>query len=221
MIDAYIITMSDHMGSVDQAARAKAQSEKVGNPFELTHFEATVMGPHEEEYKKRGFEFRYIKCGSVNMPACTMSHMRLWEKSIEEDKPILICEHDVMFLRPFEEKDLDKALSHPFCRIIALSEPHQLNGNGGTRRSDEVINGIVHVDHAVMTHSYIMTPEGAHVLFDQVRRDGYITQHDKGTFGAKIPCLGAFVQHYTDDSQDWHKTNLNTSSKYVWDGSRY
>ena len=53
---------------------------------------------------------------------CSMSHFMLWKKCVELDEPILILEHDSVFLRPFPD-DIE------FKGICQINDP-----NGSTRK---------------------------------------------------------------------------------------
>lgn len=78
--------------------------------------------------------------------ACFLSHYTLWNKSIEDDEPILVLEHDAIFIRPFfPQFTLDSKYG-----IIGINNPL-----GATRRPD-------------VFDSQIQTMRGEHLDVDRV-----------------------------------------------------
>ena len=207
MIEAYIITMSNHEGSVAQATRCRNSSVVHKNPFDIKHFEAVTMDFAQREYDKRGFEFHQAYQYKEHMPACTMSHYILWEKALK--RPILILEHDAVFIDQFTEEAFDRAVKNPHAGVVALYQPH--SQTGGVRRGDAG-DGISLVQRGSMAHAYIMKPDGAARLISNVKKNGFITQHDRFKFCHQFDFLGGFEHHYVEDSAEWKTSNLATSA---------
>ncbi len=146
---SYVITLKDHEYSTRVANRCIASAKKHG----LTVKTYNAVDKYNAEYlmDEMGIKWTWAnnntegrKCeytGLTQFPyaavefstkiACAMSHYFLWLKCIEMDEPILILEHDAVFLRPLPNIE--------FNGICQINDP-----DGATRRggwwSNEMIN---------------------------------------------------------------------------------
>jgi len=134
---AFAIVMSGNSTSEKGFEHLKQSHVKVGNDFDIIPFEAIT--PENVDYVKAiyGLRWNYPHTGAVMDPqtglrktgyggrdpkrrqACGMSHFCLWKLAAEGTDPILILEHDAMFIRKL---DLS-ILKSPFG-MIGLNDPH-------------------------------------------------------------------------------------------------
>jgi GR25 family glycosyltransferase involved in LPS biosynthesis len=82
---------------------------------------------------------------------CSMSHFKLWERCVNLDQPILILEHDAVFLRPLPEIE--------FQGICQINDP-----NGATRRGSWWSKQMVKRNkEGVFEKTWVTTPEERHI----------------------------------------------------------
>ena len=136
---AFVITLKDDVYSESVADRCIQSADKYGLIIEKFY------GIDREQAKQfmsdEGLEWTWanndteiMMCektglrmhpyGSTDIRAkigCSMSHYALWKKCVELDEPILILEHDSVFLRPLPEVE--------FNGICQINDP-----NGATRK---------------------------------------------------------------------------------------
>ena len=111
---SFIITISTNKDSVRSAKQVRDSAKEVGYKGTLEHFEAIV--PHQWKSilpttkanfslmdEKTGFQFGKPD----NIGACFASHYLLWKKCIELNEPILILEHDAIFVDNIPDIDFD------------------------------------------------------------------------------------------------------------------
>lgn len=152
--------------------------------------------------------------------ACSISHMRLWMKSVRTEKPIMILEHDARFKYTFKFKHLTEegAFKNPTPNrqsnllfkkgIIGLNDPI-----GATRKSrvyDEKlalagVNPVTIVDGPsdpplpsglAGNSAYIIYPEAAKALLDKTAEIG-IWPNDAIMCKQLFPWLYHFKPYYT------------------------
>ena len=209
MIDAYIITMSGHQGSMEQAQRCRDSSVSVGNNFPIHHFEATVFDTAEAEFRKRGiWHENFNSPQKPNMPACTMSHLRLWEHVAISNRPALILEHDAVFRSRFDRITYGNILTSD-RGAVSLYHPHQ-----ESNRTGEVRNGIVPLYAGVLAHGYVLRPWGARKILRVCQKKQVLPQHDRPRFSGMFNILGGLVNNILEDSEEWRESNLRTSKHY-------
>jgi GR25 family glycosyltransferase involved in LPS biosynthesis len=81
--------------------------------------------------------------------ACSVSHMRLWQHGINIDEPIMILEHDAIFLRSFDYKDLEDQWNGGVC---GLNDPR------GTTRKARIYDQKVREVSGLCTVPYVDDP---------------------------------------------------------------
>uniref|UniRef100_UPI003F6A2B05 glycosyltransferase family 25 protein n=1 Tax=Winogradskyella sp. TaxID=1883156 RepID=UPI003F6A2B05 len=136
---AYIITLSQLPMSVTAADRCIKSSN-----IPVEKFEAINPDNAEKLLRDYGIQWNYpwkgeefdIKAGlkknayntanPLKRVACFLSHYTLWKKSIELNEPIMVLEHDAIFMKPFDETAFIKAE----CDIISINDPR-----GATRKA--------------------------------------------------------------------------------------
>jgi len=139
-----IITMSKNDVSTFGTKRCIESHAKVGNEFDAIMFEAItgdtaprVIAKHNLVWTYPWFQPEYhLKTGLVLTPyktndrmrriACFCSHYMLWHFCAESDEPIIVLEHDAIWLKKL---DVQPLLDSSFG-CIGLNDPR-----GATRRS--------------------------------------------------------------------------------------
>ena len=125
----------------------------------------------------------YLTPYRTNQPAariaCFFSHYELWKKCIQLDEPILILEHDAIFIRPLETDAIMKAK----CDIIGINDPR-----GATRKSmdyhekiqqrPQSVQPVPRIDKPQVPQglagnsAYIIKPTGAKKMLELVKEYG-------------------------------------------------
>lgn len=106
--NAYIITLKNNEGSQKHSKRCQESCEKVGQSFvvwdaydglsdQIETPEHSINNPLMKMLKVTD---HYLTRGEV---ACALSHISLWSRCAEIDKPIIILEHDAIMLRKLEK----------------------------------------------------------------------------------------------------------------------
>lgn len=115
--------------------------------------------------------------------ACFMSHYRLWEKCVQLQQPIMILEHDAIFVRKFDYKEIENKFTGD---IIGLNDPTratrkykifdnniQKHYNGKTIVVDTPWVDEKKVPQGLAGNSaYIIKPNGAYKLIELVKQYG-------------------------------------------------
>jgi hypothetical protein len=119
---AYIIYLPDNEKSTNHAQNCARSCEDVGMNYELwSGFDGTgdeIKPPPQIADKDW---LKWIKCSNPTLDkseiACFLSHLSLWAKCAELDKPIVILEHDAILLQRITE--------HPGLNLIVYLGNHE------------------------------------------------------------------------------------------------
>ncbi len=101
---AYIIRVTGNKNSETQAKRCSDSCDKVGQNWEYwdayNGLSGTIEPPehHNSIMKMLKITDHYLTRGEV---ACALSHISLWAKCVEDDKPLIILEHDSVMVEPY------------------------------------------------------------------------------------------------------------------------
>jgi hypothetical protein len=103
---AYIIRVKGHEVSEQKASECAASCRKVGMPYDF--WDAydgtgdTIITPSHHNIVMDLIKImdHYMTKGEV---ACALSHISLWAKCIQQDKPLVVLEHDAIMVKPFLE----------------------------------------------------------------------------------------------------------------------
>jgi hypothetical protein len=101
---AYIIRIQGHETSERKADEAAKSCASIGMPFAFwdayNGLENPIKPPahHSQVMNMIKVTDHYMTRGEV---ACALSHISLWAKCVEQDKPIVILEHDAVMLQPY------------------------------------------------------------------------------------------------------------------------
>jgi GR25 family glycosyltransferase involved in LPS biosynthesis len=143
--------------------------------IDIQLFDATWGDNVEPEYQKyKLFPFKDIKPtrDTKGVRGCFLSHYKLWKKCADENRPLLIFEHDAEIIRPipfeeFDNRDFDVLnldaysrsktnyidhLNEDYGYTITQHEPEYPAKSGFTLYNRTHIKGL---------HSYIIRPAGA------------------------------------------------------------
>lgn len=162
MIEAYIINLSD---AKERRERMSQEIAKLGEQKEINfHFYDAVSYKNERflQYKNH-WDWDWLtklyrgKKLSDGEKACFASHYSLWQKCVEENKPILVLEDDIVFLDGFLTQ-IDKIVSKDKVHFVCLMSFFQKK----TKSFDEELN--LTYENICGTQGYYITPTGAKKL---------------------------------------------------------
>jgi GR25 family glycosyltransferase involved in LPS biosynthesis len=194
---AYAIVINGNQVSQNGYKNLVKSSFDVNNDFQITRFDAVTSSnvvnlmveldvkwswPHtgSELDQKTGIKkVGYGGKDPLRRKACGMSHYVLWKRCVEDDEPILVFEHDAIFIEKLDVKNLLESK----YQIIGLNNPY-----GATRlpnkfdevvkRSKEEILEAPQIDKPQIAQgiagnsAYIIKPTGAQKLLDLVKEHG-------------------------------------------------
>jgi hypothetical protein len=120
---AYIIRVADHKSSVEKAKRCADSCDSVGQSWEYWDAYNGISDPiippkqHGQFMNLVKVTDHYMTRGEV---ACALSHISLWVKCVEQDKPLVILEHDSVMVKPYANHSV-------FNSICYLGNNEQVN----------------------------------------------------------------------------------------------
>ena len=226
-ITCKVITMTNNEVSLGAFTKLQDSSYRVGNDFRPEIFEATIAENAEDHLSKLLLEWKYpwegvvtdLKTGlkksayptqnRLNRIACAISHYRLWAVCAKTDKPMLIMEHDAIFIQKFR---YDNLLEDKHYNIIGINNPI-----GNTRKShefhkilqqsvDRENTGIVPVptidnfdipQGLAGNSAYIIKPKGARMCIKAASEHG-LWPNDALMCKQLIPHMGVTKAYYTN-----------------------
>lgn len=189
---AYIITLTTHPKSTAAAKRCIGSANIPISIFDAVTEEDAERIMREEKimwkypWKGEQMDFKaglrksaYPTANPLRRVACFLSHYMLWKMCVDKDEPIMILEHDAIFIKPFDETAFMKAE----CDIISLNDPR-----GATRRAQEfheklqqghqTIQRVPTIDDLMIPQglpgnsAYIIKPSGAKKMLNLVKEYG-------------------------------------------------
>ena len=128
MVKSYVITLRGHEYSERVATRCIDTARAIGG-IEVNKFDAVAADDAVCVMESYGLRWTWgngcTKTGLAHHSyggddaariGCAMSHYALWQKCAYGDEPMLILEHDSVFLRPFVEFEFKSAcmINDPF-----------------------------------------------------------------------------------------------------------
>ena len=226
-ITCKVITMTDNEVSLGAFTKLQDSSYRVGNDFRPEIFEATIAENAEDHMTKLLLKWNYpwegvvtdLKTGlkksayptrnRLNRIACAISHYRLWAVCVKTDKPMLIMEHDAIFIQRLR---YDNLLEDKHYNIIGINNPI-----GNTRKShefhkilqqsvDRENTGIVPVptidnfdipQGLAGNSAYIIKPKGARMCIKAASEHG-LWPNDALMCKQLIPHMGVTKAYYTN-----------------------
>ena len=192
MMEAFVITISNNTKSNAAADRCIRSAN-----IPVKKFEAITEMMAEKLMRELGIKWNYpwkgeeydMKAGVKKTAyqtanpfkriGCFLSHYLLWKRCAEQDEPIMILEHDAIFIQPFDETAFMKAE----CDIISLNDPR-----GATRKAQDfheklqknpqTIQRVPTIDDLMIPQglpgnsAYIIKPSGAKKMLELVKEYG-------------------------------------------------
>jgi GR25 family glycosyltransferase involved in LPS biosynthesis len=186
VIESYVICMKGKTPSEALAADC-IRSGKLFN-IDIQMFDAVWGDDVETEYQKyKLFPFKDIKStrDTKGVRGCFLSHFKLWKKCADENKPLLIFEHDAEVIRPipfeeFNNKKFDVLNLDAYSRS-KINYIEYLEEDRGCTITQHVIEypkksgfTLYNCTHIKGLHSYIIQPAGAIKLIAATKLHGVI-----------------------------------------------
>jgi GR25 family glycosyltransferase involved in LPS biosynthesis len=170
---AYIITIKGNKISEQYSERCAKSCNKFGIKYHI--HEAFYVKNKEviipKDLKSQKW-ISWIKIMNKSlMPseiACFLSHISLWAKCLEIDKPIIILEHDAILIKPYRTHT-------SFNSIVYLGSKYQLE-----KKDHRMIYGQLNSNYRFIycAHAYAIDPYIAKNLLSQVIKYGITTSLD-------------------------------------------
>lgn len=192
---AFVITLRGHRYSESKATRCIETAWRVGG-IEVTPFAAVDKASAREVMQRQGLKWTWAKDNTApdicpitglyqhpytgaNLEAkigCAMSHFGLWQACVALDEPILILEHDAVFVREFPEFEFRFAcqINDPkgaTPRGLWWSQRMIERGTAGVHEKTEVFPRS-RPDGLAGNSAYVLKPHAALELIEMVRRVG-------------------------------------------------
>lgn len=112
---AYIIRVKGHNRSEELAKECAKSCEEVGMPYEFWDAydgtEEVIKPPrhHGQFMNMIKVVDHYMTKGEV---ACALSHISLWAKCVEDDKPLVVLEHDAIMLSAYRNHGIYNSICY-------------------------------------------------------------------------------------------------------------
>jgi GR25 family glycosyltransferase involved in LPS biosynthesis len=216
----YAIVIRDNSLSESGFKILNDSSKSVGNDFTIKRFDAITPDTVTQTMKESKVLWNYPWVGKeqclqtglrksaykTDNPkarvACAMSHYLLWKTCIKLDEPVMILEHDAMFIQKIDFDIAD-------CNMLVLGINSPL---GATRLAREFYTTIMNnkqwvqpvpkVDHFDIPQglagnsAYIIKPAGASRMLELVNQHG-LWPNDALMCRQLVPRLGVTKKFYT------------------------
>ena len=228
-----VITMTKRKESIDAFQSLQDSSYSLKNNFRPEIFEATIAENVEDQMKERNLKWNYpwegtatdLKSGlkksayptqnRLNRIACAVSHYRLWSQCLDLNEPMLIMEHDAIFVQRLRYETI---LDDSHYNIIGINNPI-----GNTRRAmdfDRILQdssgNIVPVptidtfdvpQGLAGNSAYIIKPAGAKACINAAKEYG-LWPNDALMCKQLIPHMGVTKSYYTNTQRIMSTTTL-------------
>ncbi len=203
---AYIITIKGNSTSEKYAQRCKESVEKQGiraNIHEAFSVKDNQIFP-PKDLKRQNWIMWIKRMNEWLTPtemACFLSHVSLWAKCLEQDKPIIILEHDAIMVKPYKYHVALNSIGYLGCK-------HQLEKN-----DYRMIYGQLNPNYRFMycAHAYAIDPYVAKNLISQTIKYGITTSLDAFIRGDNFSIIQTGMYAYDDgpESTITHPTFKN------------
>jgi hypothetical protein len=116
---AYIIRIASNAISEKLANECAISCEKVGmlyafwDAYDGTNDSIVAPSHHNAFMRMIKITDHYLTRTEI---ACALSHISLWAKCVEEDKPMLVLEHDAIMVKPIAQHALFNAICYLGCK---------------------------------------------------------------------------------------------------------
>lgn len=112
---------------------------------------------------------------------CFLSHYLVWKKAIEFNEPILVLEHDALFVRPLPENILSMfdtllvldrfSRDENYEELIKTDFPLKIHKH---EQVSEVTGKMINRTHIRGAHGVLIKPEGAKQIINSLKTHGYL-----------------------------------------------
>jgi len=207
---AFVITLSHNKASVKSAKQTRRSAKKVGFKEPIQHFEAIL--PHQWRSvlpeKNSNFSLMDPKTGAQfgrpdNLGACFASHYLLWRKCVELDEPILILEHDAIFVDNLPDIEFDMCINFGRPSHIRPFEMIYKDIPNGKNKLTQ-LNFFGH-------HAYAVKPEAAKQFVADVQTRELLA-NDFWVNKEAYPWLEAYVPYPIIADTDFSTTQVELES---------
>ncbi|NBW19415.1 MAG: hypothetical protein EBR82_66720 [Caulobacteraceae bacterium] len=205
---AYIIRIQGHETSERKADEAAKSCASIGMPFAFwdayNGLENPIKPPahHSQVMNMIKVTDHYLTRGEV---ACALSHISLWAKCVEQDKPIVILEHDAIMLQPYLQHSVYNSICYLGCHeqtqqgwAVMPTPPHASEGPN--------------YHFICRAHAYAIDPFVAKNLLAHVLQMGIQTSLDMLIRSDLFPIHQMGLKAY--DVQDGQTTILNRTRDF-------
>lgn len=218
---AYAITIKGNSVSETGFAALEKSSKKVGNEFKIIKFEGSTSELADVGLRGNGLKWTYPWEGETvdfasgltlraypttykeRRIACFLSHYRLWHECIKKDEPILVLEHDAIFVHKLDYQfTLDSKYD-----IIGINNPLMATRKAKLfydtiKNSPQELQPIPDIDSITVPQglagnsAYIIKPAGAKNVLEAVEQYG-AWPNDAIMCKQLIPKMGVTRRFYT------------------------
>lgn len=162
-LESYVITIRNNKDSIAAAQRCIQSGKKYG--ISIKHFwaytpENTDLKKHFAHYNIPEINFHEKYSRLENCMAAFSSHHALWRMSKNEKKPILILEHDAVFV--------DALPKTVFGHVVSFGKPSYGKYNESANLGEQPLFSKKYFPGA---HAYMVTPLGAAQLLKRAELD--------------------------------------------------
>jgi hypothetical protein len=172
---AYIIRVADNTLSEEKAKRCADSCDAVGQAWE--YWDAYNGLAESVIYPKHHGQFvdllkvtdHYMTRGEV---ACALSHISLWVKCVQQDKPLIILEHDSVMLKPYTHHSV-------YNSICYLGSNEQMNQGWQVLPTPPHASEGPNYHFICRAHAYAVDPAVAKNLLAHVLKFGICAPLDK------------------------------------------
>ena len=215
---AFVITISSNKDSVRGFRDLRKSSEHVGNEFDVERFDAITPETLEDRYREA---WSWPESGSERCPhtnllkkayktavvdkriSCAVSHLELWRFAVLYEEPILILEHDAMFVRRLEPEFIIESK----FGAVGINSPLKATRRAGVFNSvvqarPERIQAVPCLDRKEIPQglagasAYLIKPQAAHEAIQMVNKVG-LWPNDTLLCKQLFPWLGVTRTYYT------------------------
>ena len=193
MVTANIITIKNHRAS-ERASRICIDAWKKYTNIPIDVFDAITPVTVNQVYREMNLTWNPVGHPSVKLPenalksaqsplqtksksACTISHIKLWERILKSSNSQIILEHDGLIMRPLTESDIEMLEKSPYG-IVSLNgpmPPHRKNYFFDPDRSDlnfpELLNTVT---LSGAGQGYYIKPWAAKKVLERLYEIGYV-----------------------------------------------
>jgi hypothetical protein len=165
---AYIIRIDGHTSSETKAKRCADSCDAVGQKWEYWDAYNGISDPIiPPKYNGQFMNLlkvtdHYMTRGEV---ACALSHISLWVKCVEQDKPLIVLEHDAVMVQPYTNHAV-------FNSIAYLGSNEQVNQGWAVMPTPPHASEGGNYHFICRAHAYAIDPAVAKNLLAHVLKYG-------------------------------------------------